>query len=114
MSHATTRQPLPEALQPLMSNGYDVASEPAKPFEFVEAVPAGSSSVTGADMQHFMIAHLQDGRYGGGPKLPPEHAAIKADPPFLKTPAVNGRVRGFYRPYRKGHRIIRHSGASPH
>ncbi|PYV64544.1 MAG: serine hydrolase, partial [Acidobacteria bacterium] len=36
MSHSTVRQPLPDNLKPLMSNGYDVASEPAKPFEFVE------------------------------------------------------------------------------
>src|SRR2546430_4169928 len=58
LSHCTTRQPLPDALKPLTSSGYDVASEPAKPVEFVEAAPAGSSSVSGADMQHFMIAHL--------------------------------------------------------
>src|SRR5258708_35159408 len=71
MADSSTRQALAEPLQRLMSNGYDVASEPGKPFEFVEAAPAGSSSVTGADMQHFMIAHLQDGRYGGAPKIPP-------------------------------------------
>src|SRR5258708_9361251 len=86
MSHSTTRQPLPEPLQRLMSNGYDVASEPGKPFEFVDAAPAGSSSVTGADMQHFMIAHLQDGRYGGAPKIPPDTAPMKHTPPVFKPP----------------------------
>src|SRR5206468_8642731 len=44
MSHSTFRQPLPDALKPLMSHGYDAASQPAKDFEWVEAAPAGSSS----------------------------------------------------------------------
>src|SRR5207249_3663291 len=61
MERSTFRQPLPDALLPLMSKGYDVASQPAKPFEHVEAAPAGSSSVTAMDMTHFMIAHLQNG-----------------------------------------------------
>jgi CubicO group peptidase (beta-lactamase class C family) len=40
MNHSTFRQPLPDSLKPMMSNGYEVASQPAKPFEFVEAAPA--------------------------------------------------------------------------
>ncbi|PYX68218.1 MAG: hypothetical protein DMG78_25805 [Acidobacteria bacterium] len=41
MSHSTTRQPLPEALQPLMSNGYDVASGPAKHAAFHDRALGG-------------------------------------------------------------------------
>jgi CubicO group peptidase (beta-lactamase class C family) len=110
MSHSTTRQPLPEALQPLMSNGYDVASGPAKPFEFVEAVPAGSSSVTGADMQHFMIAHLQDGRYNGSQILRPETAKMMHTRQFSNLPDMSGMCLGFYEETRNGHRIIGHAG----
>ncbi len=44
MTHSTFRQPLPDSLASMMSKGYDVASQPAKKFEFVEAMPAGSSS----------------------------------------------------------------------
>src|SRR5579864_4272816 len=36
MHHTTFVQPLPADLQPLMSNGYVVASQPAKSFEFVQ------------------------------------------------------------------------------
>ena len=110
MSHSTTRQPLPPALQPLMSNGYDVASGPAKPFEFVEAAPAGSSSVTGADMQHFMIAHLQDGRYNGAQILRPETAQMMHARQFSNLPDMNGMCLGFYEETRNGHRIIGHAG----
>ncbi len=42
MHHTTFRQPLPDDLKPLMSQGYNKASQPAKDFEFVQAWPAGS------------------------------------------------------------------------
>jgi len=110
MSHSTVHQPLPDALKPLMSNGYDVASEPAKPFEFVEAAPAGSSSITAADMQHFMIAHLQDGRYEGTQILRPETAQLMHSRQFANLPDLNGMALGFYEETRNGHRIIGHAG----
>ena len=110
MAHATTRQPLPDNLKPLMSNGYEVASQPAKPFEFVEAVPAGSSSVTAADMQHFMIAHLQNGSYEAKQILKPETAQMMHSRQFSNLPDLNGMCLGFYEETRNGHRIIGHAG----
>ncbi len=65
MQHASFREPLPPNLAPLMSKAYELASGPPKPFEIVHPAPAGSSAVTGADMAHFLIAHLQDGEYHG-------------------------------------------------
>src|SRR5579862_1178426 len=64
MHHATFRQPLPAALASQMSNGYKQASDSAKGFEYVEVAPAGALSAAAVDMCHFMIAHLQDGKYG--------------------------------------------------
>jgi CubicO group peptidase (beta-lactamase class C family) len=110
MSHSTVRQPLPDNLKPLMSNGYDVASEPAKSFELVEAAPAGSSSVTGADMQHFMIAYLQDGRYAGTQILRPETAQLMHSRQFSNLPDLNGMALGFYEETRNGYRILGHAG----
>ncbi len=62
MKHTTFRQPLPDNLKPLMSQGYNLASQPPKDFEFVQAWPAGSMSTTAEDMSHWMIAQLQNGR----------------------------------------------------
>ncbi len=110
MMHCTVRQPLPDALKPLMSEGYRVASQPARPFEFVEAFPAGSSSVTGTDMARFMIAHLQDGHYEGEQILRPETAQLMHSRQFSNLPDMNSMALGFYEESRNGHRIIGHAG----
>jgi CubicO group peptidase (beta-lactamase class C family) len=110
MAHCTFRQPLPDPLKPLMSNGYTVASQPPKPFEFVEAFPAGSSSVTGADMARFMIAHLQNGEYEETQILRPETAQLMHTRQFSNLPEMNGMALGFYEETRNGHRIIGHAG----
>jgi CubicO group peptidase (beta-lactamase class C family) len=110
MTHSTFRQPLPDALKPLMSKGYERASQPAKPFEFVVAAPAGSSSVTATDISRFMIAHLQDGQFEGVQILRPETAKLMHARAFANLPDMNGMALGFYEETRNGHRIIGHGG----
>ena len=60
MTHSTFAQPLPAELTPLMSSGYQLASDPAQKFEIVNPFPAGSLSSSASDMALFMLAHLQD------------------------------------------------------
>ena len=110
MNHSTFRQPLLDDLKPMMSNGYDVASQPPKSFEYVNVPPAGSSSVTAADMAHFMIAHLQDGTYEGAQILRPETAKLMHSRQFENLPDMNAMALGFYEEKRNGHRIIGHGG----
>lgn len=110
MERSTFRQPLPDALLPLMSKGYDVASQPAKPFEHVEAAPAGSSSVTAMDMTHFMIAHLQNGKFENAQILRPETVQLMHARQFALRPDMNGMALGFYEENRNGQRIIGHGG----
>ncbi len=110
MTHSTFRQPLPDSLAPLMSKGYELGSQPAKKFEFVEASPAGSSSVSAMDMTHFMLAHLQDGRYENVQILKPETARLMHSRQFENVPDMNAMCLGFYEETRNGHRIIGHGG----
>lgn len=110
MTHSTFRQPLPEALKPMMSKGYEQASEPAKQFEYVEAAPAGSSSVSAMDMTHFMLAHLQDGQFEGAQILRPGTARLMHSRQFENLPGMNAMALGFYEETRNGHRIIGHGG----
>lgn len=110
MTRTTFRQPLPAALAPMMSKGYGRGSEPAKPFEVVQAFPAGSVSTTAMDMSHFMIAHLQDGQYEGAQILKPETAKLMHSVAFQNLPQLPGMCLGFYEETRNGHRIIGHGG----
>lgn len=110
MAHTTFRQPLPAALEPLMSKGYTLASQPPKPWEVVQAWPAGSSSTTAADMAKFMMAHLQDGQLGDARILKPETARMMHSAQFVAVPPLNSMALGFYEETRNGQRIIGHGG----
>jgi CubicO group peptidase (beta-lactamase class C family) len=110
MTHCTFRQPLPDALKPLMSSGYTVASKPAKNYELVQAAPAGSAAVTAGEIAHFMIAHLRDGEYEGVRILRPETAKMMHSAQFVAVPGMNSMALGFYEESRNGHRIIGHGG----
>ena len=112
MLHATFIEPLPDLLKPMMSKGYDLASQEPKPFELVppEPAPDGGLTITGADMAPFMIAHLQNGKYGQARILQQQTAETMHARQFSMDPAVNGMALGFYEENRNGHRIIGHGG----
>jgi CubicO group peptidase (beta-lactamase class C family) len=110
MTRITFVQPLPDSLKPLMSNGYAKASDGSKPFELVNAEPAGSVAAAALDMTRFMIAHLQDGQLGDARILKPETARLMHSRQFAMDPAANAMCLGFYEETRNGHRIIGHGG----
>ena len=110
MTRTTFVQPLPEEMKPLMSNGYDRASSPAKPFEFIEEFPAGSVSASARDMCNFMIAHLQNGQFGSVQILRSETATLMHSRLFGADDRLNGMAHGFYEEFANGHRIIGHGG----
>ena len=111
MTHATFRQPLPDALKPDMSNGYVLGSGEPKHFEYVQVAPAGSLSASAVDMTHFMIAHLQNGRYGDAQILKPETAIrMHARQQGVWPPSMNAMCLGFYEQWLDGHRSIGHGG----
>jgi CubicO group peptidase (beta-lactamase class C family) len=110
MNHTTFRQPLPDNLAPMMSNGYDRGSGKPKGFEYVQAWPAGSVSTTADDMSHWMIAHLQNGEYEGVHVLKPETATLMHSRAWTNMPELNGGGYGFYEMSRNGRRIIGHGG----
>jgi CubicO group peptidase (beta-lactamase class C family) len=110
MQRTTFVQPLPENLQPMMSNGYKKGSEKAQTFEFVEAFPAGSVSTTARDMCNFMIAHLQNGQFGDKQILKPETAKLMHSRLFASDDRMNAMAYGFYEESRNGKRIIGHGG----
>ncbi|MEO5860632.1 MAG: serine hydrolase domain-containing protein [Pyrinomonadaceae bacterium] len=110
MNSSSFRQPLPESLAPNMSKAYILASDEPKPFEIVGPYPAGSLSSTATDMSKFMIAHLQDGKFGDTQILKPETARLMHSRLFALDDQALAMAHGFYEESRNGHRIIGHGG----
>jgi CubicO group peptidase (beta-lactamase class C family) len=110
MRHATFLQPLPVALAADISNGYLSGSDSSSPFEFVELRPAGGLSASASDMARFMIAHLEDGAFGGNRILKPETVMLMHGEAFQADPALPGMGLGFWHLDRGGHVIVAHTG----
>jgi CubicO group peptidase (beta-lactamase class C family) len=110
MEYSTFAQPLPERLAPHMSKGYLAASQAPLPFELVPAAPAGALSSSGLDMARFILAHLQQGRYGDARILRPETVRMMHARQWGAFEDLNGMALGFYEESRNGLRIIGHGG----
>ncbi|MBY8826000.1 serine hydrolase domain-containing protein [Sphingomonas colocasiae] len=112
MTLSSFRQPAPAKLQPLLSQGYAAGSEEPTYFEHWSVAPAGSLLATSHDMAGFMIAHLQQGRFGNAQILAPATAAQMHMIQPRIFPALNGMALGFYEHSRNGHRILAHNGGT--
>jgi CubicO group peptidase (beta-lactamase class C family) len=111
MAHSSFAQPLPASLAPLMSKGYRSASDgKPQPFEAVDPAPAGAMSASAMDMARFMIAQLQDGRYGDAAILTPASVKAMHEQHYTPAPGMPGYGLGFYREDRNGLRIAGHGG----
>jgi CubicO group peptidase (beta-lactamase class C family) len=110
MVHSSFRQPLPAALAPLMSQGYELGSGAPHKFEIIGPAPAGAMSSPGEDMAHFMIAHLQGGEYHGNRILNAETTAMMHDSPLTLLPPLNRMELGFFETNINGHEVIGHLG----
>ena len=109
MTHSTMVQPLPAALQPFMSKGYESGSDKAQPYELIDMSPAGALAMSGADASKFMIAHLA-AEHGPNVLLPP---AVAYEMHRTAAPGIdrlNHMALGFYQSNMNGHAIISHGG----
>ena len=113
MNYSTYRQPLPPSLAPNMAGGYNYIDGEYKQgnFELIPGYPAGSVSATADDMAKFMIADLQNGRYGNARILSDAtarrmHSLQESyDPRFQ-----DGMAYGFISQHVNGQLILWHNG----
>jgi CubicO group peptidase (beta-lactamase class C family)/energy-converting hydrogenase Eha subunit E len=115
MRYASSRQPLPAALQPYMAQGYQYAAATGgytpKKFEIVTgAAPAGSFSVSAVDMAAFMQAHLFTGAWNGRRILADSTARRMQTRLHGHDPRIPGFAHGFYEQSTVGPRAIGHGG----
>ena len=110
MGHSSFTQPLQPALLAHMAKGYEELGKPGHGYEMINVPPAGSLASTADDMTHFMIAHLQDGRYADARILQPATAVQMHGTVRRLFPDLNGIALGFYQEDINGHRVIAHGG----
>ncbi|MEE2784438.1 MAG: serine hydrolase domain-containing protein [Pseudomonadota bacterium] len=113
MTHATFEEPLPTHLAGDMATGYisEQSSLQATGFEFIKNFgPAGALSAAGVDMGHFMIAHLNGGRFGETQLLKPATVERMHSRLFQHHEAVTAMAHGFIESQRNGQRFIGHAG----
>ena len=91
---------------------YNGGSYIPEAFEYVQLYPAGAANSTALDMAKFMIAHLQEGRYGKVRILSQATAEQMHTQLFTNDPRVSGWDYGFMEMRLNGQRILWHCGDS--
>lgn len=112
MNFATFEEPLPERLSEYMSTGYVEEAGVLEPFgfEYIKNFgPAGAMSASGAAMAPFMIAQMDEGRYGDVQLLSPDTVALMHSN-LYGHPELANWAHGFYEYIRSGNRFIGHGG----
>jgi len=73
-------------------------------------ISAGGLTTTAEDMSHFLIAHLQNGRFENNRILQEETAKQMHAEHFTDEPSLPGYTYGFYERFDNGRRILMHGG----
>ena len=103
---------VPDSLKRDLAQGYELDSGVNKPatWEWYHTTPASSINGSAADMGRFMIAHLQNGRYGNARILSESAARDMHRQHATSHPKLAGFAYGFYEDFTNGERILQHGG----
>lgn len=112
MRRSTFHQPLPPSLASDLAVGYEHkdGSFQKLPFLHLNIAPAAALSTTATDMAHFMIAHLQNGRYKNSRILKEDTAKLMHQQHFTHHPKLPGAAYGFHELFENNIRAIGHFG----
>lgn len=113
MQRSTFLQPLPPSLASDLAAGYEYQDGrfQSLPFLYLNIAPAASLSATATDMAHFMIAHLQNGRYENSRILREETAKLMHQQHFTHHPQLPGITYSFHEYLENNIRAIGHLGS---
>jgi len=111
MNRTTIEQPVPEKLAQDVSTGYtyDGSTYTPTPQEILQVAPAGAIMSTAPDMAKFLIAHLQNGRYGDVRILNNSTAIEMHSPHFTPDPHASWAL-GLGMMTRNNEQILWHNG----
>src|SRR6266516_4218710 len=97
MRESTSRQPVPASLAAALCTSYTYTNGVYRPgpFDVVQTAPAGAMSTTATDIAHFMLAQLQNGRFGTERILKAATVQKMQTQQFTNDPRVPGMAYGF-------------------
>jgi CubicO group peptidase (beta-lactamase class C family) len=103
---------VPDALKSDLAQGYeyDGGANKLAEWEWYHTTPASSINASAADMGRFIIAHLQDGRYGNTRILSESAARDMHRQHMTSHPDLAGFAYGFYEGVTNGERLLQHGG----
>ncbi|BAZ08317.1 beta-lactamase [Calothrix sp. NIES-4071] len=112
MQHSSFLQAPPSALKSDLAIGYEYKNSKyqLQPYTYEHQVPAIALSTTATDIANFMIAHLNQGRYGNNQILQFDTIKQMQRQHFTNDPRIPGIAYVFQEQFRNDFRIIRHGG----
>lgn len=113
MRRSTFLQPPPPALASELAVGYQYqkGNFKAVPYLYLNIAPAAALQTTATDMAHFMIAHLQLGRYENSRILKEDTVRLMHKQHFTEHPLVPGSAYEFHERLENNIRAIGHLGS---
>lgn len=113
MSNSTFVQPPVAELPDNFATGYQIQNGKATPvpYLYLNIAPAAALMTTATDMAHFMLAHLQQGSYGGSQILEPETTEMMHQTHYQIHPLLPGTSYGFRERLVNNKRVIGHLGS---
>jgi CubicO group peptidase (beta-lactamase class C family) len=101
----------PDILQHLATGyHYKNGSYSPLPLAYSNDVPSAALNVTAIDIVHFIMAHLQQGRYGDTQLLQKQTLELMQQQHFTNHPGIAGQSYGFYEWLQNGQRGLMHDG----
>ena len=113
MTRSSFEQPPVSELPENFATGYQIRNGKAEPVPYLyfNIAPAAALMTTATDMAHFMLAHLQQGRYGNSQILQPETTELMHQTHYQVHPKVPGTSYGFRERLINNKRAIGHLGS---
>jgi CubicO group peptidase (beta-lactamase class C family) len=109
---ARTNIAVPDSLRADLAQGYeyDAGANKLADWEWYHTTPASSINASAADMGRFIIAQLQDGRYGRTRIMSESAARDMHRQHATSHPKLPGFAYGFYEAFTNGERLLQHGG----
>jgi len=112
MMHSTFRRPFPSNLAPFVATA-GVGGQPADKTA-IQLYPAESLVSTVTDMGHFILAHLNGGRFGDARILSQASVIEMHRQHFTQHPRMPGVAYGFFESYINDRPALFHTGGGGH